>query len=324
MRATHLLSLLSFTPLLLAQGMPVPDGKGRMLQLFDLHRCRASAWPDQDAAGPQGGLRPDAAAVPDQPPAARPHQDEQYLADFLRPFVEPPLGPGDDLKVLGGRWLTMLGDPTQVANFERLMAGVVTNRELLVTTSMRIVHMERQPFERRLQPMLTAKAGAEATFECVLPAAKAAELVAAIEGADVLEAPRLTVSPLQRASMSVRQDISYVQDFTLARHADAVVADPVIGVVWDGLEIDLCAIVLADGLVALRCDVQSQQVQQPMPKFETDLGTGAPVTIQLPRTTGVRFRQTARVAAGELIVLAAQKVDGDYLLAIVEARVDRR
>jgi len=324
MRTTHLLSLLAFTPLLLAQSMPVPDGNGRILQLFDLHRCRAASLPDQDAATAQFGLRRDAEAVADQTPAAPAHQNEQYLADFLRPFVEPPLGSGDDLKVLGGRWLTMVGDVTQVANFERLMAGVVANRELLVTTSMRIVHMERQPFEQRLQPMLTAKAGAHATFECVLPAAKAAELVAALEGADVLEAPTLTVSPLQRASMSVRQDISYVQDFTLTRHADAVIADPVIGVVWDGIEIDLCAIVLADGLVALRCDLRSQQVQQPMPKFETDLGMGAPVTIQLPRTTGVRFRQTARVAAGELVVLAAQKVDGDYLLALVEARVDRR
>ena len=158
----------------------------------------------------------------------------------------------------------------------------------------------------------------------MLPGATAGDLVGAGAGAELPESPRLTVYPLQRATVSVRSDIPYVQDFTLTRKRDAFLADPVIGIVWDGVVTDLCAVLLSNGTIGLHCDLQSQQVQKPIPQFVTSLGVGAPVTIELPRTTGVHFEQTARLVAGDLVVLAAQKVDGDYLVAIVEAQVDRR
>ena len=115
-----------------------------------------------------------------------------------------------------------------------------------------------------------------------------------------------------------------MQDYTLTSNGDQLIADPIVGVVWDGIMVEFCAMVLDDGLIGMCCDVQSQQLQRPIQEFQADIGTGTPVTIQLPRTTGVHFRQTTRVAAGDLVVLATQKVDGDYLLAIVEARIDRR
>lgn len=307
-----LLPLLLATTSLAAQHLPVPDGHGRILQVFDL--AAVQALTNGPAAEAEAGV-----AATSAPP-----EDSQYLADFVRHFVEPALGPGDDLKVLGGRWLTLLGSPPQAASIDRLMATAAAKRNVLVTATVRIARMTQQPFEQRLSPLLTAKAGVDGAFESVIPAAKAGELLAAVADAELLESPRLTVYPLQRATVSVRSDIPYVQDFTLTRKRDAFLADPVIGIVWDGVVTDLCAVLLSDGTIGLHCDLQSQQVQKPIPQFVTSLGVGAPVTIELPRTTGVHFEQTARLVAGDLVVLAAQKVDGDYLVAIVEAQVDRR
>ncbi|MBL8728762.1 MAG: hypothetical protein JNM25_10055 [Planctomycetes bacterium] len=314
-----LLPLLLATSFVAAQNMPVPDGKGRILQVFDLQTTQAP-WleddaPEQPAADAAG------AAAAGAPSVAG---DHQYLAEFLRPFVTPALGPGDDLQVLGGRWLTLLGNPAQVASLERLMANAVARRDLLVTTTVRIVGMQASVFEQRVKPMLSARAGAEGVFDAVIPAARAEGLRHVVAGGETIDAPRLTVAPLQRATMSMQTQTGYVQDYTLTRHGDQLIADPIVGVVWDGIMVEFCAMVLDDGLIGMCCDVQSQQLQRPIQEFQADIGTGTPVTIQLPRTTGVHFRQTTRVAAGDLVVLATQKVDGDYLLAIVEARIDRR
>lgn len=314
-----LLSLLFAVTGAVAQSMPVADGRGRMLQVFDLKQLQA-AGADDDRPGPELRLSPPAPTVD----VAVVEQDDQYHAAFLRPFVVPSLGDGDDLKVLGKRWLTLLGSPAQIASLQQLLAHAAANREQLVTVAVRLLRLDRQAFAQRLQPLLARRSGANAAFEAVLPAATAAELSAAIAGADTLEAPRLTVTPLQRGTVSVQNQTAYVRDFTLTPENDALIADPVIDTVWDGVVVDLCAIVLADGVVGLRCDVQSQQLQKPIQQFQVDLGVGTPVTIQLPRTTGVHFQQTARLAVGDLVVLAAQKAGGDYLVAVVEAQIETR
>lgn len=130
--------------------------------------------------------------------------------------------------------------------------------------------------------------------------------------------------PLQTAMVSITTQTSYVQDFSVRRKGDAVIADPIVATTWDGFESKIHAAFLPDGTIGVACDVHVQELQRPMPSFTTTLaGCTQPVTIQLPRTTGLRLHQVAAVHDGDLVVLAAQKVDGDYLVAFVQARREK-
>jgi hypothetical protein len=135
-----------------------------------------------------------------------------------------------------------------------------------------------------------------------------------------LDAPRLAKNPLQRAPISTLTQTLYVKDFTLSRTGDTLIADPVVDVVNDGNTTDVIATWLPDGLLGLSCDVTFQELQKPIPQFETTLAKGIhPVTIQLPRVTGVRLRQTAVLGKDSMVVLAAQRADGSWLCATVQA-----
>lgn len=294
---------------LAAQDMPVPDGQGRLLRLFDLDRALPAAEPAELAAGV----------------AQRPASWDASIAGLLRAHVEPPLGAGDDLTVLGGRWLALLGRPAQIASLERLLDHAAAHRQALVDTATHVVRMPATTFDRMLRPKLVARtdaAGKVLGFETVVPAANAAALLTEVTqatGAEVVTAPRLLSSPLQRCSLQIVRQIPFVKDFELERQGDRLVAEPIVETTWDGVQSDLCAVLLADGLIAVHCDVRTQTVVEPIAEFTTDLGTGVPVTIQLPRTSGVHLRQTAHLAPGDLAVLAAQRADGEYLVTLISA-----
>ena len=205
------------------------------------------------------------------------------------------------------------------------MSATIPTRDELATLTVTLVTVPPAFFDRTLRPLLVARAGAATTYEMVLSAATATELQRTIETSDaeVLSAPRVTLSPLQRATVSMLEQISYLKDYTLVRRGDELIADPLVDVVHDGVHAELFAVLLADGRLGVQCEVEMQTVVRPIHRVQTDIGAGQPVTIELPRTTGVRFQQTAQMAPGEVVALASQKVDGDYLLALVEAKLEK-
>ncbi|HZN40282.1 MAG TPA: hypothetical protein VFD82_15855 [Planctomycetota bacterium] len=136
-----------------------------------------------------------------------------------------------------------------------------------------------------------------------------------------LVAPKLSVLPLQRANLAVKNQTAYIKDFTITKTGDKVIADPVVDVVWDGNETEVLATFLPDGTLGIACDVVFQEVEMPIAEFRTTVvETAEPVTIQLPRLTATRITQTAVLGEGSLVVLAARKVDGSWLIALVSAQ----
>lgn len=311
-----------------AQNMPVPDSKGRLLQLFDLHSVVAAAdddpGTDAGAAAAQAAKKLPVLAALDLDPWQR--STTLDIPQFLRRFLTPPLGPGDDLQVLGKRWLALLGSPAQIANAEALLAVAAANRERPVDVAVQLVTVPKAGFEAHVRDLLRdGKQGEQSRWELVLETDAATRLLAATKTAQAatLDAPTITVMPLQRAMVQIANQTAYVKDFEVTRNGDSVVADPVVDVVQDGLRAEVVATFLEADLMAVGIDVQIQQLERPIPQFTTTVGTNTPVTIQLPRVTGVRFQQVSRIRDGDHVVFAAQKVDGDYLLTIVSARPGR-
>lgn len=307
-------TLLLLATMLTAQKLPLPDGSGRQLQLFDLHALRAAPETTPALLEPPSKLDP--AATPKAAP------DQLMLADVFGRLVEPPLGAGDSCQLLGNRWLAVLGSPAQIASAERLFHLAMSQRDRTIEVEIQFLDVGDKDFVGKVRPHLVEVAREHrVSFENVLDAGGAKELAAKLAKIECnrLECPKLTVTPLQRANVSVMNQTAYVRDFNLERQGDTLIADPIVDVVWDGNSTDVCATFLPDGMLGLTCDATFQEVQKPIQTFETTIGLKHPVTIQLPRVTGTRLRQTAVVGAGSLIVLATQKVDGTWLLALVRA-----
>lgn len=314
--ARRILPLLLLAAPLAAQNMPVPDGAGRLLQVFDLEVLRPASEPDE----------PRAPALMAAPPIAAEKPLEAPIAVFLREFVEPRLGPGDDVQVLASRWLCLLGSPAQLASAERLIAANQAWLETPVEYEVRIAEVPKKAFDNALRPRLQARDGEPLVCEAVVVAAEVPPLRTALEEKEFVwvAAPAVTALPLQRTSVTIQNQTAYIRDFTVARRGDELIADPVVDVVCDGFAIELCSTVLPDGRLGVHCDLDIKQLQRPIPTYETELAPGTTVKIQVPRTTGVRMQTVAKVASGDVIVLAGQKLDGDWIVAVVDCRLHKR
>jgi general secretion pathway protein D len=130
-----------------------------------------------------------------------------------------------------------------------------------------------------------------------------------------LTAPSLTVYNTQRANLTVVNQISFVQDFDVEVAQTAFIADPVIGVIQDGLTLDVRPTVSNDRqYITMELRPTVANLITPIATFQTLLGAsialGAsqnPVTIQLPEIRLRVAESTVRIPDRGSILLGGLK-----------------
>jgi general secretion pathway protein D len=130
-----------------------------------------------------------------------------------------------------------------------------------------------------------------------------------------MTAPSLTVYNTQRANLTVVNQISFVQDFDVEVAQTAFIADPVIGVIQDGLTLDVRPTISNDRqYVTLELRPTIADLQTPIKTFQTLLGASIatvsaqnPVTIQLPEIDLRVAESTVRMPDGGSILLGGLK-----------------
>jgi Flp pilus assembly secretin CpaC/tetratricopeptide (TPR) repeat protein len=128
------------------------------------------------------------------------------------------------------------------------------------------------------------------------------------ERVEQLAAPRLLIHNAARANLAVNRQFTYIRDFSVEIAQSAAVADPVIGVIRDGVVLDVRPVVSADRrfiLMELRPTVAT--LTQPIPTFTTTLGVGQPVSIQIPRLTVQKVRTTITMPDNGKLLLGGMK-----------------
>ena len=124
------------------------------------------------------------------------------------------------------------------------------------------------------------------------------ELIIA-QGANRVQAPALTVYAGQRANITISNQISFIQDFDVGVANGASVADPIIGIIQEGLAIDLVAKPTeAQDRVALLFTIVNSDLERPIPTRAVSVGTGKPVQIQLPSLVFSQVAGSSVVPAG--------------------------
>lgn len=127
--------------------------------------------------------------------------------------------------------------------------------------------------------------------------------------AEELTATTLSAQNTQRAYATMLNQITYVQDFDVEVALASIIADPIVGVVSDGIVLDVRPTISQDRryiLLELRPTVAT--LLRPMPEFTSSLaGLTTPVTLQLPELQVASANTTAVVPDGGSIVLGGLK-----------------
>jgi general secretion pathway protein D len=130
-----------------------------------------------------------------------------------------------------------------------------------------------------------------------------------------LTAPSLTVFNTQRANISVVAQISFIQDFDVEVAQTSFIADPVIGVIQEGLVLDVRPTVSNDRqFITLELRPTITDLTTPIETFQTLLGAAIavsaaqnPVTIQLPEVDIRMAESTVRIPDRGSILLGGLK-----------------
>jgi general secretion pathway protein D len=127
--------------------------------------------------------------------------------------------------------------------------------------------------------------------------------------ARLLQAPVLTVYNTQRANITLVNQLSFVQDFDVEVAQTAFIADPIIGIIQDGLTLDVRPTISHDRkYVTLELQPTIATLVRPIPTFQTSLGAlTTPVTIQIPELIIQKSQTTVRVPDGGSLVIGGLK-----------------
>jgi Flp pilus assembly secretin CpaC len=129
------------------------------------------------------------------------------------------------------------------------------------------------------------------------------------EHAEELTGTTLSCQNTQRAYATMLNQITYVQDFDVEVALASIIADPIVGVISDGIVLDVRPTISQNRryiLLELRPTVAT--LLRPMPEFTSSLaGLTTPVTLQLPELQVASASTTALIPDGGAVVIGGLK-----------------
>lgn len=131
--------------------------------------------------------------------------------------------------------------------------------------------------------------------------------IAKLDGAERVTAPRVTTNVGARANLAVVDETAYIKDFELTFFPDRkqAVVDPVVGVIQEGLFIDVRALPIAKGMLMLKAEIRSTSLRRPIgEETRTPVVGGAEVTVQVPEVREVKAAVQFEVKEGASAVLS--------------------
>jgi type II secretory pathway component GspD/PulD (secretin) len=125
---------------------------------------------------------------------------------------------------------------------------------------------------------------------------------------NTVTAPKLVVTNTQRANITVINHVAYVKDFDVEIAQAAVIADPIVDVVREGVILDVRPTISSDRrFVTLELRPTVATLVRPIRTFTTTLGTGAAVTFEVPELRKQSLKTTVVMPDGSTLLLGGLK-----------------
>lgn len=239
------------------------------------------------------------------------------LEEVVRQNMEPTLRDGvDELRPLGDNLLVLRGSDEQHAWLRGFLETQRTTDSLVTMTAkvwsaphglgQRLMSVP----EGETQQLLETRADVQDILS------RATDL-----GLETITSPKLMTYPRQRGTVSILNQIAYVSEWKLVRVApdDALLADPVIDVIQEGLTLDARAVPLAPGFWSIDTEVKFANVERPIATHKVPLGDdGQQVEIALPvvRTVGMSSKFSIGSGGGALFLTHDRVDDRDIVVLL--------
>lgn len=323
MRPAHLLTfvLAATAAVAPAQAAPAP-ADDRVAQLYDVGDLVKKLAPPE---------RPDAAdfGLPPMKPPADNAVGGEAIARLLRAFVTPKLRSGEEIKPVGDRWIVALGRPQQQAWIGRFLAAARASEAAPVFMECRCLTVPEISFLREIRPALvdgTDDDAAEVTYltRVLAPGKATTSFVAELlerEGVTTVVDQKVLVQPLHVAHMATINQTAYVRDYEVEVTADAVIADPIVDVIQDGIVVQAAVSPLENGKLGVSLDATVTDLERPIPKIDTILpGTKHEVTIQLPSLQSTQLEAAVELEADHIVIMAPPPLRGRRIVFLITVR----
>ena len=161
----------------------------------------------------------------------------------------------------------------------------------------------------------------------LLDEAHLGDLIVTLKGAaERVNAPKVLTNPAQHASLVMGEQIAYIKDFefTVLPGRDVEIADPVIDVIQTGTSIDVIAVPVGDGRLAVEIEFAEATAETPFREFTTTLGRAiSPVTVQLPEVRVAKVDARFELDPGSAIALSIKDPDDETKDIIVVMKASR-
>ncbi len=259
--------------------------------------------------------------------------ESERIARFLRTFAEPKLRDDEDIRGLRSGTLVARGTEERLAWIRQLLRDVRAKPGAQIDIQTSFVELTDDAWQRHIKPILD-KQDPTSVFTIVLSDDEATRdwrvRMQKEEGAMILTAPRLLTYPLQRATLSAGETITYIKDYATKEDErksgefflDGQKADAdgrITGTLFDGVELETTAATLRGDRIALQYRFSLTDVKRPIPEFTTTTSAGNEVTIQLPESTKMSLEKRVVIPNGALALTSAPLTKGGYRVLLMQA-----
>lgn len=298
---------------LTAQSMPAPEGSKRTVQLHDMQKLVRVDVPGQTAADER---------------AAR-EQRLQRLVTFAKAFVDPPLAAEEDITALSGRYLVALARPEQQTWLTGLAHRNIERGIHQIELQIQQFKMPPKVFSALVSPILKdhgvkaqQKDDSTRRYQALLDDTEVALILRATEkmkNIELLRAPSILLNPMTNAIVETGTKIPYIKDYAVQNNGEKVTYYPVHDTLLDGLRIDASCGLVAKDMLGVSFQYQERKVQLPFPEFESSIGVGNKVKVQLPASTLLQLDQRLELPDGGTALMATTSQKGPQLMFLVRA-----
>lgn len=247
-------------------------------------------------------------------------------------FIEPALDKGDVLQAVGDRGIVVRASEEKLTWIDRFL---VQNRRALATlvcTEIEFFEVDDVAFKAQLEALFTAAGRAarsdrkpdmtRAAF--FAPGAETDAFLAVLrkaEGVKVMTAPRFVSERASTFVGSIGEHVSYVRDYKLSRSETklALIADPVVDTVHDGISMRGTVATLPSGKLGLDFACAVSVLERPIGTFTSTLDGGTKVTVQLPSVKVRSVETSVELKDGDTAFFALPPHDKRHV--VVRVRV---
>jgi len=129
------------------------------------------------------------------------------------------------------------------------------------------------------------------------------------ERVELVTSPRISLHNTARGNLAVVNHVAYVQDFNVEIAQAASIGDPIVGIVQDGVVLDVRPVISADRrFITLELRPTVAELKRPIREVVTTLGSQNSVTIQLPEVEYQRVRTSIPMPDGGTVLLGGLKI----------------